>query len=96
MVIKIPIAWIINKFNALDVNKLFVASTTPEIFFSIFLLCLWDSKKVISSGILVINPNNVPTINSEILKLLHKVFKQLPNKLLIINKINPHKNKIKK
>ena len=59
----IPIAWIINKFRQLDINKLFVASTTPKMSFSPVLWYFCDSKNVINSGRLVINPNTIPTMD---------------------------------
>ena len=51
-----------------EANKLLVASTIPSVFSSLWCFC--DSKKVISSGRLVIKPNAIPSIISGILKIL--------------------------
>ena len=87
-IIKIPIVCIINKFKVLDVSRLFVASTTPSISSFSFLLYFCDSKKVMSSGILVINPSVIPTISCGTLNILHKFSKLFPNNSpTIYNKI---------
>ena len=66
--ITIPMLCIINKFNILEANKLLVASTIPSSFSSLWCFC--DSKKVISSGKLVIKPKAIPRIISDIKKIL--------------------------
>ena len=81
----IPIDCIMNKFKIFDINKLFVASITPNISFSCFLWCFCDSKNVINSGILVTNPRTIPIIISGTLNLKHRFSNVSPNKLPIIN-----------
>ena len=76
----IPMLSIINRFNIFDANRLLVASITPSVSFEFLLWCFCASMKVISSGILVTNPNIIPIIASGILNALFKTSNVLPSK----------------
>ena len=82
----IPNDWITNKFNKLEVNKLLVASITPNSSFSSFLWCFCASMNVINSGILVIKPNIIPNIASDMWKKFAKFSNDILNEFPIIYK----------
>ena len=90
----IPNVWIINKLSKLDVRRLFVASTTPNILFFCFEWWFCDSKKVTNSGMLVTKPSKIPMNISEISNCLHKLFNVFPKSSLIIYNAIPENTKI--